>query len=133
MAERNISKMRSLADLKRVGYRLQRAASLGAQVTLLSGCGYHSALFECATHVAAILGDRNLSDLGDGIEEIIPVYRIPNDELNDALLKLSKHFSIALVEYAVDKLGRQFIGLWRINRVSPSPLSEIPSANPDDY
>lgn len=105
--------MPTLTDLKRQGYRQQRLASLGAAVTLVSGCGSHSALFECASHIAQVLGTRNLQDLGDGLLECIPFYRIPNEELNEALLKLSKRFSIALVEYS-DR--GSYIALWRIDR-----------------
>lgn len=116
--------MPSLTELKRVGYRQQRTASLGATVTLLSCAGRHTALFECATKVASVLCDRNLQDIGDGLLEYIPFYCIPNEQLNEALLKLSKSFSIALVEYSA---SGQFVCLWKINRVS------TPTTNLDDY
>lgn len=121
----------ALSDLKRQGYRLQRGASQGATITLLSGCGYYTALFECATRCASILGERTLQDVGDGILEVIPSYKIPTEELNLALQKLSKQFSIALVEYVCEKAGGRFVLLWRIDRSPSGALT--PSTNLDDY
>jgi len=121
--------MPSLSDLKRQGYCQQRAASHGAAVTLLAGFGYYTALFECATRCGEVLGDRELIDLGDGILDIIPAYKIPLEDLFSALQKLSTRFSVALVEYTQTKSGGQFVCLWRINRVPPPANSK----NLDDY
>lgn len=131
----------SLTDVKRKGYCLQRSASLGAAVTLVSGCGEFTALFECATRCAEVLGDRGLKDLGDGLIEEIPRYRILTEDLHLALSKLSKRFSIALVEYVLQKDGGRFVPLWRINPTTgpaeieatvTTPTPPI-STNPDDY
>jgi len=120
--------MPSLTELKRQGYRLQRVASHGATITLVAGYGYYSALFECANYIAGVLGTRDLQDIGDGLLEVIPHYRIPTEDLFEALTKLSKKFSIALVEYnCAGKNGGQFIGIWRINRVGCT--SELPIEN----
>ena len=122
-----------MSDMKRKGYRLQRSASLGAGVTLVSGCGEYSALFECAAKCAEVLGNRQLEDLGDGILDIVPSYKIPIEELNPALQKLSKRFSIALVEYVSDRMGGRFVALWRINASAAEPAPTPPSTNLDDY
>jgi len=118
-----------MLDLKRKGYRLQRTASLGASLTLVSGAGEYSALFECATKCAEVLGDRQLKDLGDGFIEFIPSYKIPTEEINGVLQKLSKRFSVALIEYVCDKTGGRFVPIWRIEKsqslseITPKPLA----------
>jgi len=147
-----------MTELKRQGYRLQRTASHGAAITLVSRCNEYAAMFECATKCAQVLGERAMEDLGDGILEVIPYYRIPTEELYAALQKLSQRFSIALVEYAFTRQGGQFVTLWRIERQSnilweatpgeaqeaekyteqaagPSErfISKQPSTNLDDY
>jgi len=73
-----------------------------------------------------------MDDVGDGIFEVIPRYKIPTEELNQSLQKLSKRFSIALVEYNCDKTGGGFVPLWRINPTTPE-VSPTPSTNLDDY
>lgn len=111
---------------------MQRTASLGASITLVSGCGDYSALFECASKCAEVLGDRSLEDLGDGILDIIPSYKIPTKDLHSALQKLTKRFSVALVEYVGD--GGFFVPIWRINPVAVEPAQPpLPSTNLDDY
>jgi len=124
------TRMPSIAETKRQGYRLQRTASLGAHITLVARCGEFSALFECATKCAEVLGDRALRDVGDGILEVIPSYCIPVEELNLALQKLSKRFSIALVEYAMTRQGGQFVTLWKIERTT---VQQPPSTDINDY
>lgn len=139
--------MPSITELKRKGYRLQRSASLGAGVTLVSGAGEFIALFECARHCAEVLGDRTLDDIGDGILEVIPRFKIPTEDLNLALGKLTKRFSVALIDYVCDKNGGRFVPLCRINppphshdltkaeaEIAPNaPLPCQPSFNLDDY
>lgn len=123
--------MPSLTELKRQGYRAQRAASHGANITLVAGCGSYRATFECATRIAEVLGDRNLEDVGDGILEVIPSYKIPTEELCETLTQLSRRFSVALVEYLCDRSGGRFVCLWRINKaVEQTPPA---STNLDDY
>lgn len=128
--------MSSLSGLKRQGYRLQRSASHGAAITLVSGCGYYSALFECASRCAEVLGNRSLEDKGDGILEIIPSYKIPTEDLFAALQKLSAKFSVALVEFSnAGKMGGMFVCIWRINPATIEPLTTLTAAstNLDDY
>lgn len=131
--------MSSLTQLKRIGYSQQRACSHGAQITLVAGYGYYSALFECATYVASVLGERGLSDVGDGIMEIIPSYRIATEDVFEVLGKLAKKFSIALVEYNCSgKDGGHFVCVWRIERTKAGlgtveELMRQPSFNADDY
>lgn len=101
--------------MKRKAYNQQRKASQGAAITLVSTAGDYRALFECATHCAELLGDRELKDLGDGIMETIPAYHIPVEDLFSSLTKITARFSVALVEYAQTRNGAQFVCLWRIN------------------
>lgn len=122
-----------MSGLKRQGYRLQRTASLGAAITLVSRVGHYSALFECATRCAEILGDRALEDVGDGILEVIPQYRIPTEDLCTALEKLSKRYSVALLEYTFTRNGGQFVCLWRIDCARTNNVPETPSTNLDEY
>lgn len=129
----------SFSSFKRPTYAQQRSASSGAAITLISYPGEYRAEFECATRCAEILGDRALTDLGDGILDNIPCFRIPTEDLFSALTKLSQRFSIALVEYTLTRNGGMFVCLWRINPLpalgtnlgsyQPQPAS----ANVDDY
>lgn len=131
----------SLSDLKRKGYRLQRSASNGAAITLVSRVGEFSAMFECAAKCAEVLGDRALEDVGDGLLEYIPQYHIPTEDLYSALEKLTKRFSVALLEFTFTKNGGQFVCLCRLAPGAPETLSEplendpeaLPSTNLDDY
>lgn len=129
--------MSLLLDAKRTSYQAQRTASQGAGITLVSGCGEYTATFGCAEHVADVMGSRELQDLGDGIIEVIPFYKIAVEDLYSALQKLSTRFSVALVEYAMTKNGGQFILLWRINPSKPMLTIDNPklppSTNLDDY
>jgi hypothetical protein len=115
--------MSALLDVKKQSYALQRAASHGAGITLVSGCGAFSASFDCAKHIASVLGNRELKDAGDGIFEVIPTYAIPTAELHAALTKISNRFSIALVECVVTERGSQFVLLWKIPAAEKRPLT----------
>jgi hypothetical protein len=121
------------AEKKRQGYNQQRAASMGAAVTLVSGAGEFRATFECATRCAEVLGNRDLKDLGDGILDVIPHYSIPTENLYSALGKLTSRFSVALVEYASTDNGGRFVCLWRINPTPSQPPTQGASTNADDY
>lgn len=134
--------MISLSHLKRQGYNQQRAASLGAAITLVSGYGQYTALFECATHLAGILGNWGLTDLGDGILDSIPCYKIPVEDMVESLGKIRQRFSIALVEYTCQHGGHRFIAVWRIDaqRQIATNTDGVPvlaitpqSTNADDY
>lgn len=121
----------SFTETKRQGYQLQRSASNGAAITLVSCAGEFRALFECASRCAELLGDRELKDLGDGIFDVVPSYRILTEELLSSLQKLTQRFSVALVEYAQTKTGGRFVCLWRINPPAQQPAPA--SKNLDDY
>ncbi len=116
--------MPTFADIKRDRHRLQRSASGGASITLVSECGQYSALFECANRCAEVLGDRNLEDMGDGLLESIPAYNIPVEDLFSCLQKLATRFSVSLVEYAETKTGGRFVCLWRIVAAVPPPTGD---------
>jgi len=115
--------MPSFEEVKRAGHGRQRQASGGAAVTLVCGCGEYVALFECATRISKALGSRALEDLGDGLLESIPRYRIPFEEMASALAKLTEEgFSVALV----DQVPEGFVLIWRINPVvKPLTLDDI--------
>lgn len=115
--------MSLFSDTKKESYRAQRQTSQGAGITLVNGIGCYHATFECATRIAAILGNRGLSDAGDGLYESIPRYIIPLEELNEALLKLSQKYSVALIDLASDTPTR-FVLVWRI--VPFARLTDIP-------
>ena len=101
-----------LAEVKRATYSRQRQASAGAAITLVCGCGEYVALFECATRISKVLGDRELEDLGDGLLEVIPRYRIPFAEMSELLERLTQVYSVALVDMAEDC---RFVLIWRID------------------
>jgi len=126
--------MPSLTELKRKGYALQRTASLGAAITLVSGVGKFVAHFECATKCAEVLGNSGLDDIGDGVFEVIPRFKIATEDLSAALTKLNRRFSVALVDYICDKNGGRFVALCRLNpTISSEPITPTPSTNLDDY
>ena len=102
----------SLGESKRGGYSRQRQVSAGAAITLVCGCGEYVALFECATRISKVLGDRELEDLGDGLCEVIPRYRIPFAEMSKLLERLTQVYSVALVDMAEDC---RFVLIWRID------------------
>jgi len=122
-----------MLDLKRQGYRVQRSASMGAAITLVSRVGEFAAMFECATKCAEILGTRALEDVGDGILESIPQYRIPTEDLYSAIEKLSKRYSVALLEFTFTKNGGRFVCLWRIAAGATETTHEAPSTDLDEY
>ncbi len=123
-----------LSDHKRKGYASQRSASNGAAITLVAGPGCYIATFECATRCAEVLGNRALQDMGDGLLDYLPTYRIPIEEMFIALGKLSKRFSIALIEYNLEKVGGRFVCLWKIPVEPTTPTTPQPtSLNLDDY
>lgn len=127
------------SDLKRKGYNASRTASNGATITLINSNGEFRAEFECATYCAEVLGNRGLTDLGDGIDDVIPCFRIPTEELYPAIEKLTKRFSVALVEFVMTRNGGQFVCLCRLNRVTlpafpiPAETTHLVSTNLDDY
>lgn len=106
--------MSALLDIKKQSYALQRSASQGAGLTLVSSCGCFVATFDCAKKASQVLGNRNLRDAGDGITESIPTYSIPTEDLYASVVKLSARFSVALVEVVADEKGSRFVLLWKI-------------------
>lgn len=125
--------MSTFYDTKRASHQQQRAVSQGAGITLVVGAGVYSASFECAEHIARVLGSRELKDAGDGIFESIPVYKIPTEEMFSALQKLALKYSIALVELVCERNGSRFVLVWKIaptlSLQTPPPASQ----NLDDY
>lgn len=126
--------MSALLDTRKASYQQQRAASQGAGITLVVGCGQFVATFECATRCAEVLGSRTLEDAGDGIFEVIPIYKIPLEDISLALAKLSARFSVALVDVACDgKSNLRFVLVWKI---VPQPSKAGPAQkeiNWDEY
>lgn len=118
-----------LSQVKLPGYKQQRGASKGASITLVAGCGVFTALFECATKVAGILGDRGLTELSDGLIDYVPQFSIPVEDLHSVLQKLSKKYSIALVEYTAEA---RYVLLWKIEQAQ-TQTPQPPSTNLDDY
>ncbi len=102
-----------LLTTKQSDYSAQRGVSLGAGITLAFRIGHLTAMFNCANHVAEILGDRDLQDLGDGVFESIPIYDIPLADAHKALAKLSAKMSVALVDFECGEVGR-FVLVWKI-------------------
>lgn len=99
---------------KEAAYRAQRAASQGSSITLLASSGGYVATYACATKIAAIIGNRTLTDLGDGIFEVIPELFIPHEEMLQVCRKLSARYSIALVEAVCGESSSKFVCVWLI-------------------
>jgi hypothetical protein len=110
----------SLEQLKRGGYSRHRQASAGAAITLVCGCGEYVALFECAKRISTVLGTRDLEDLGDGLMESIPRYRIRFEDIVTALRKLTTQYSVALVDMGADE---RFVLIWRLNSKAAEPAA----------
>ncbi len=104
----------SFTDFKRSAHIKQRAASNGAAITLVADSESFHASFECATRIAQVLGTRDLKDLGDGLLDEIPSYKIPLEDLESALQRLSQRFTIALVDYISSKYEGKYVLLWKI-------------------
>jgi hypothetical protein len=111
-------------ETKKETYAKQRLVSQGAGITLVSGCGEYTATFECATRIASVLGGRDLQELGDGVLERIPFYRIPIESFQTAAQKLSKRFSIALVDLSCASKTTQFILVWKIASSAIEPVTD---------
>lgn len=114
--------MSQFHDVKKESYRAQRQASQGAGITLVNGIGCYHASFDCATRIASVLGNRGLSDAGDGLYESIPQYSIPMEDMSEALTKLSQKLSIALIDLASDTPTR-FVLVWRIMPATSQPIT----------
>lgn len=102
--------MPSFEEIKRAGYGRHRQASQGAAITLVCGVGEYTALFECAKRISTVLGTRDLDDLGDGLCESIPQYKIPFEAMPAAISRLTEKFTVALVDMA----GERFVLIHRI-------------------
>lgn len=127
--------MSALLDTKKESHRAQQSAGAGAGITLVCGCGEYVASFDCASRCAELLGKRELRDMGDGIFESIPVYKIPLEEINGALLKLSARYSVALVDLACEKGSSRFVLVWKIlpSASAASAIPAKPSMDINDY
>lgn len=99
-------------EAKRESYAKTRAVSAGAGVTMVAKSGEYVAHSQCAKRVAEILGSRGLKEQGDGILESFLVYPIPTEDMPGALEKLSRVYSVALVDYT----GGGFALVFKIER-----------------
>tara|TARA_R110000868_G_scaffold150997_1_gene374602 strand:+ start:2372 stop:2746 length:375 start_codon:yes stop_codon:yes gene_type:complete len=101
-------------EVKKETYGKTRRVSAGAGITLVCKSGEYIAMFECAKRVAEVLGSRGLAETLDGILESAPAYAIPMEDMPGALEKLSRQFSVALVDIG----GNGFSLVHRIERKS---------------
>lgn len=115
---------------KRASHRQIRAVSQGASVSLVHRAGDYVATFTCATAIAAVLGDRALT-----IEEQVPTYTIPVEELQAACVKLAQKLSVALVDVGMVNHEVQFVLLWKIDCIGKTltDSNPKPSVNLDEY
>lgn len=111
-------------ESKQRTYRQIRAASQGASISLFHGCGEYVATFACATAIAAALGG------GAVMEENVPHYRIPLEEIQSALTKLSAKHSVALLDVTCGDDGSRFVLVWKVPAVLVQPKPEL---NLDEY
>lgn len=125
--------MSIMFDTKRATHRAHRQASCGAAITLVAKPCEYLATFECATRCAEVLGAGGLTNVGDGIFESIPVYKIPLEDMQIACAKLSKQFSIALVDLVCHRDSTRFVPVWIIARTGPTPVTKQPVSTLDDY
>jgi hypothetical protein len=109
-----------ILEIKKASHRAHRNASQGAGITLVCGCGEYVATFDCATRCTEILGNRGLHELGDGLDEIIPCYKIPLSEIASALAKLSARYSVALIDVDCARHGTKFELVWKIPVAAPT-------------
>ena len=110
-------------ESKQNTYRQIRAASQGASISLFHGCGEYVATFACATAIASALGG------GAIMEEGVPHYRIPLEDIQPALMKLSTKHSVALLDITCGDEGGRFVLLWKIPVAVP-PKADV---NLDEY
>lgn len=119
-----------LTKVNRDRWNATRRASQGSSLTLVYGCGVFSALFECAEHVASVVGKRELQDRGDGFIEFIPYIEIPFENMQSVLTQLSKKFSIAIVDIACDSNSTRFCLLWKIDAKGETPPDVTKTIDP---
>lgn len=116
--------MSALLDTKEDSYAQQRNASAGAGITLVYKCGEFHASMICAKRCAEVLGSSALEELGDGLFEVIPRYRISLEDISTALAKLSARYSVALIDLVCDKRSSRFVLIWKI---LPTGASSTPA------
>jgi hypothetical protein len=114
-------------ESKARSYCAIRAASQGASVSLLHGCGEYVAMLSCAMSIAAALG-QSAQD-SDGV----PIFRIPLDQMVPVCLKLAERMSVALLDVVCEESLR-FVMVWKIPCVPlPSEDWKQSDVNLDEY
>lgn len=108
--------------VKRDKWTASRRASQASSITLVYGCGVFCALFECASLIASVIGDRELQECGDGINEMIPYIEIPFDKLQSALTRLIEKYSVALIDIVCEASESRFCLLWKIEPSKPGGM-----------
>lgn len=127
--------MSQLYNIKRAGYGRQRQASQGAGITLVCGVEEYLATFECAKRISSILGIRELQDLGDGIYDSIPLFKIPFTDMAESLAKVAASYSVALVDIVCEKETSRFVLIWKVDCAKREEVAVIAEEkiNLDDY
>ncbi len=120
--------MSPFLESKKASYKMHRAVSQGAGITLVNTGNIYRATFDCAKRIAGVMGERGLRDMGDDYIESIPHYDIASGDMQKVLLKLSTVNSVAMVEYMADEKGGRFVCIWKIDK----KVAEV-STNVDDY
>lgn len=124
--------MSEFLALKQETYKTQRAASRGPGITLVAGHNEYTASFDCAMKAAETLGRDRLTSMVDGLDYKIPWYRIPFDQVSEAIRKLSARHPVALLDYAATEHGGRYVLIWRIENTALE-LERASSTDLDDY
>ena len=111
------------AKLRKERHAQLRAASKGADVSLLSTEGGFTAYYACAEKIHKHLG-HPISDLGDGLFTSIPTVSIPLPLMCRALDTLHPICSVALLDVGsrIDGHGALYVCFCVIRRKQVSPV-----------
>ncbi len=97
--------MSLLSEANATAYRLLKAASQGASLSLVSGFNRFIAYGEDAAKIAKVLGSR---DYENG------VLSIPTEDMSSALTKLTATYSVALLDIVSDSNSTRHVLVWKI-------------------
>ncbi len=111
---------------KLASYCQIRSASHGAGVSLLDQGGEYVATFDCAMHIASVIGTRTYSDVDN-----VPRIAIPTAEMQSTLAKIAARFSVALVDLVADENGLSFVCVWRIECAGVAEEPELAAVGDD--
>lgn len=114
-------------DTKMATYRLLRAASQGASVSLLHKAGEYVATFGCATSIASALGTTATDEQG------VPTYHVPLEDVASVCAKLATKLSVALLDVGMVRYDVQFVLVWKIPCVAPVSFLKPLEINLDEY